>query len=577
MQDREDMDTRVINHWNWIALFIPILGVFPLLVLEASWLWSKPHLQFFPLTMGIVAWVAYQESKLESRLVASWRFGFALFLVFFSMAISFAAMFLYSPWVAHVAVVTTFFAWGLVRFSKAPWTRVVAIGTLLISTVPLPLNWDQKLIGWLQSWSAKACGSGLDALHIPNFLQGNVIQIADHTLFVEEACSGVTSLYSLIALALIYSVLQRRSLAPSLLLLLVTPLVAINGNILRLLIIVLGFEWLSMDLTHGLPHDIVGISTFLASGVALMCSARILDLIIAPIPKLKSDKSIFRRAFNVLVGWPKLSLDSNDEDDVDEQAEMEHKIGNAEVFPIQLRIGGVPLWLAVFVPYLCILVPPSMVFLWAVTKSESSFSLGIEDQIAKKFPTVEALPKEFDNGWKRNGYNESTRELRSLIGQHSHTWRYTKGDKAFLVSLDFAFHGWHGLEQCYRNSGWTVGNVRMAETESSPWSWVECDMANELGIKGYLWYSLFDEFGRDFEMDVEGLGVDIRFARQTILDRFRGDGEREVPMTFQIQIFIESGPPLSDEEHEEIRALFVVIREQIRSSSMPAINSMKAQ
>ncbi len=576
LQDNLNKDTKLVSYWNWMALWFPVFGVLPLLLSQTEHLWNKPHLQFFPLTIAVLAWVSYSETISGKSLATGWRFVGGLSSLFLSMGTSIVATFLYSPWLAHVAILMSFFGWAIVRFAKASWTRVVAICVLFASTVPLPLNWDQRLIGQLQNWSAKACGMGLDALSIPNFLQGNVIQIKNHTLFVEEACSGVTSLYSLIALALIYSILQRRSLVPSLLLLLVTPLAAINGNILRLLVITLGFEWWDVDLTHGFLHDVVGVSTFVASGIALVCAARIVDLIIAPIPKLKSDKSIFRRAFNVIVGWPSLLGEPDDERE-ETVAISENDRSRFHDKQIQLSLGGLPLFFLLLFANLCTSIPLTIVFISTVTKNEATSSVGIDESYARRFPTADSLPLELGSGWKRNGYNESTRELRSLIGQYSHTWRFVKGEKAVIISLDFAFRGWHGLEQCYRNSGWTVSNISMAENQSNPWSWVECDMINDLGIKGYLWYSLFDEYGKEYEMNVEGLGIDIRFSRQTIVERLRGDGYKELPMTFQVQIFTESGPALSDEELKEIRDLFVAIREQIRSTSMPAIKAMKGQ
>ncbi|MEY4566978.1 MAG: hypothetical protein RLY14_1948, partial [Planctomycetota bacterium] len=196
------------HQWDLVALAFPLLGVFPLLILQAAHMWEKPHLQFFPIAIGLIGWLAFRQIPADQELAGGYRLGISIALGLLSFAVAAAAIWLYSPWLAYVTLVTTFLSWSLTRLSRTTWTRIVVMAAVLVSTVPLPFNQDRKLVAELQNLSSKACSNALDGLRIPNLLQGNILQIEGHSLFVEEACSGVTSLYSLLSLGLILTLVN---------------------------------------------------------------------------------------------------------------------------------------------------------------------------------------------------------------------------------------------------------------------------------------------------------------------------------------------------------------------------------
>ena len=561
----------VIHQWDGIALWLPLLGISPLLFLQGMHLWDRPHLQFFPVTIAVVGWIAYFELPKDSKLDGGVRYWIAASILAVSYLVIFAAFLFYSPWLAHVALIAAFLSWSLVRLYATPLTRIIAIWGLLLSTVPLPFTIDERLIAKLQNWSSNACASALDALQVANFLQGNILHIEQHTLFVEEACSGVTSLYSLISLALIFVVTQRRSFFHSALILLVTPLVAINGNILRLILIALGFQWGEVDLTKGYQHDVVGLVAFLSSAVALVCFNQLISLVFAPIPKLKSQKSLFRRCYNSIVGWPFHSL-NHGENALDADFDL---VKEGQSLPTTLvtkfSLGPVPLFPIVCVIFALMFFP----CLSVVVLQERSVGAYVRPEIAAEFPTSDLIKDDIKNGWKLTGYNLTSRDVRSNIGQYSHTWRLVKGEKIVIFSLDFAFLGWHGLEGCYRSSGWNVFDVQVKERTGDDWSWVESKMVNAFGSQGYLWYSLFDESGSPYTQ-IRGENADgFQLPRRTIFDLIQARSNAGPPFTFQIQIFIEAGQPLTDDDRSELTELYLELREMIRKRSLPALNQLK--
>ena len=563
----------VIHQWDGIALWLPLLGISPLLFLQGMHLWDRPHLQFFPVTIAVVCWIAYSELPKEKKLDGGARFWSAVTILTFSYTLILVAFVFYSPWLAQLALIAAFLSWALVRLYATSLARIAAIWGLLLSTVPLPFAIDERLISKLQNWSSSACASALDALQVPNFLQGNILHIEQHTLFVEEACSGVTSLYSLISLALIFVVTQRRSFFHSALILFVTPLVAINGNILRLILISLGFEWWDIDLTKGYQHDAVGLVAFLSSAVALVCFNQLISLIFAPIPKLKSQKSLFRRCYNSVVGWPFPSLNRGENASNTELDLVKKEQNSPKTLVKKFSIGPIPLFPIFCVVYLLMFIP----VLSVVVLRERSAGAYVSPEIAAQFPTADLIKDDLKNGWQMTGYNFTSRDMRSNTGQYSHTWRLVKGEKIVIFSLDFAFLGWHGLENCYRSSGWKVFDIDIKDKSRNDWSWVQGRMVNAFGSEGYLWYSLFDEFGAPYNKIFEESDVAVRLPRRTIFDLINQSSFAGPPFTFQVQIFIESGQPLSDDDSSELTELFLELREKIRESSMPALNQLKGR
>ena len=92
-----------------------------------------------------------------------------------------------------------------------------------------------------------------------------------------EACSGIRSLISLSTLSLIlgyFTLFRWRSIV---LLLLFSVPVAIFINIVRVVSLVLVYEWFAIDLSEGMAHTVSGLVLFLLGLVLLVFFQRILE------------------------------------------------------------------------------------------------------------------------------------------------------------------------------------------------------------------------------------------------------------------------------------------------------------
>src|SRR2546430_6984348 len=81
----------------------------------------------------------------------------------------------------------------------------------LLFMIPLPAPALNQITFPLQLQAARLATSTLDLLNVPVLREGNIINLPLMRLEVAEACSGIRSLISLLALAVIYAYLDRKS------------------------------------------------------------------------------------------------------------------------------------------------------------------------------------------------------------------------------------------------------------------------------------------------------------------------------------------------------------------------------
>src|SRR5207249_2995092 len=77
----------------------------------------------------------------------------------------------------------------------------------LVFMIPLPSIVYNQLTFPLQLLASRLAASGLDIAQVPALREGNMLILPNETLEVIEACSGIRSLMSLVALAIAYGYL----------------------------------------------------------------------------------------------------------------------------------------------------------------------------------------------------------------------------------------------------------------------------------------------------------------------------------------------------------------------------------
>jgi EpsI family protein len=142
---------------------------------------------------------------------------------------------------------------------------------LLLFVVPVPGFILDAITGPLKSAVSASVAAILHTLGYPVERAGVMLQVGDHQLLVADACSGMNSIYSLVALSLVYVHLtgpSRRARLP-LVLLGVIP-IAVAANIVRVTVLALIAYHFGDEAAEGFVHGFAGVLVFaLAVGMVV--------------------------------------------------------------------------------------------------------------------------------------------------------------------------------------------------------------------------------------------------------------------------------------------------------------------
>jgi exosortase A len=103
----------------------------------------------------------------------------------------------------------------------------------LIFMIPIPSVLMDRITFPMQLFASKVAAKSLYLIGIPALREGNVILLAKTSLEVAEACSGIRSLISLLALSVVFAYFSQKTIVKRVLLILSTFPIAIIANAAR--------------------------------------------------------------------------------------------------------------------------------------------------------------------------------------------------------------------------------------------------------------------------------------------------------------------------------------------------------
>ena len=247
-----------------LVVAVVVAAHLPLLVLHVRQIWMRPHYQFIPLLPLGAAVLAFLGLRRLGPVAPAPPLRAALMLGAAWVVLA-AAVLLYSSWLGAVAALAALaaalYAVGGARLFRA----LLPAWLLLCCAVPPPFELDRQLVLWLQSLTARWASAVLDFLGLYHVMAGNVVEVGGRRLFVEEACSGVNSLFSALACVLFFALLMRRRPLRIALLLTATVGWVLAANVARVAGIAYLLGRFGVDLTNGWRHEALGAGLFVAA------------------------------------------------------------------------------------------------------------------------------------------------------------------------------------------------------------------------------------------------------------------------------------------------------------------------
>jgi exosortase len=518
--------------------------------------WSQPQYQFFPFVLGAFAWLLWrscsQSRPREATASAADRIMMIglLAAAWGLLALAYAAG---SPWVAMISAILLV-ASRFVRVSSGWQVEYLwGIWALLWLMVPLPLGRDRYVVSWLQTQSSRLSSFFLDTLGVHHLMDGNALRLPDKEFFVDEACSGIVSVMSVIACAVIYGIWRNRSPLHVVLLAVAGVLWATLMNVGRITSIAVAHDAWGVDWSQGTSHEILGLIVFSITFLLLVMTDNFLIAALAPIATGSADQAgvpvqIGRKA----VAWWDWLQTWGAPQPAGAVVEIRRAKGGGPWS--RFGLGLVPLF--AFATLAGGQFAVSQLYAPRLSAAPHSMEQALALDAAAAPATVGLL--------ERVDFETQERNRDDISGQYSRVYRYRDPEgNQYLLSCDFPFGPfWHDLTVCYTSVGWlqsaepVVHDLEAAGAAN--WGYLEHQFVKPEGSAGLLTYCAFDEHGECLEPPTRSLLSDLWRSLQ------KKQRELEAGRIFQLQVWTTSAGQISDEQAARARELLLAVRNQIR-------------
>ncbi|MFT5527714.1 MAG: exosortase [Pirellulaceae bacterium] len=511
---------------------------------------AKGHYQFVAL-VPFAAWALWQPAELgesATKRISRWLPPLLLVMLMVALFLLVLASWKWSPWAAMLSLLFAGLPmlWWVGRDDAV--RRGFRAWIFCWVMLPLPFGMDADLTVWLRGLATQMTSGTLDQMGVLHLCYANVIEVPAKALFVADACSGINSLFTLMACALFLAMWFQRSIIHSVVLLLASFGLVMVENTTRLLTVVVALGW-ETDLSTGWKHQALGAVLFLIS-VGLLLSVD--QLVYYFVGNLSGPRRIRPRRGTLDSSGPTTYSNAF--------------FAAAFCFPV---LAGAQLWRAPS-------SVPEVSALWQADIQLDAFG-------------ANTLPEKLA-GFDRVDYKTIERVVGDPLGRSSQQWTYRRGFTTATVSLDYPYDGIHDLCVCYSQIGWQIHNKRVLSPDEL--NTLEADpnpvlspaamgqMSRNMYGNGLLMFSLCDTEGR--------MGAVIKeLARGTTADRMmarygaRGSDPESGqfdegfgrPPYLQFQLLARTHEEIDASEIRGLTELFVSARGLLRERCLRDLNN----
>ena len=269
--------------WTTYLLILLFIGLYLQVIIGLVGDWwvdsNYSHGFLVPLVSAYLVWK--KKDKLKSLERKKSYFGFLILLLGLGIYIVGTAGAEYFS--ARFSLVIVLF--GLVYYLNGKeWAKELLFPIAFLTfMVPIPNVIYYAIAFPMQLLSSKLTQSLLHFIGLPSIRQGNIILLPNYSMEVAEACSGLRSLVSLLALGAFFAYTTfpieqntgKSNLKRGILFLSVFP-IAIGANIFRILITAIGAYMISPKLAEDFLHKLSGLIVFLISVFSLFIVSQIM-------------------------------------------------------------------------------------------------------------------------------------------------------------------------------------------------------------------------------------------------------------------------------------------------------------
>jgi exosortase len=273
------MVQTILIHWRSVLLILSSsLALSPtFLKLVGVWCNVDDYSHGF-IVVPVVLYLVWQKyDELKENLQNCGFIGLiavfvALLLVFLGRLTGFRSL----EYVSFIFVIifSVWYLFGFAVLKKISWE----LGFLFFM-VPMPSSIYARVTLPLQLITTELTTRLLLLLSIPVYREGNLIHLINTSLEIVNACSGLRSLLTILALAYIVGIISAEKVFVRVILLLSGVIIAMIVNVIRVSVIAVSAYHGFGGLTKGAPHMLLGLFLFAISLLFLIMVQKVLKWI----------------------------------------------------------------------------------------------------------------------------------------------------------------------------------------------------------------------------------------------------------------------------------------------------------
>lgn len=445
----------------------------------STWLWNREHYQFFPLIlMGSAGLAAFrlQGATWPTRPVFSVRV--ALY-VLASVASFLLAVIADSHWLGTISALVL--AWSAIWYTGGKQIAKLVRGPFffLLLAVPFPLNLDLSVILSMQKIATSKAGDLLDYVGITHVISGVAIRTDLQEFMVEEACSGIHSLFSCITAMVFWAIINRYHLIRIVFTIAQTAIWVLTANAIRVFLIVYAKHRYGADLESGTPHELLGVMTY-AGALLMALSADQLVRFLVPLGFSPFQPDPSQNAYN-----PQKTSDTSFNGKLESLQRNFNRSLNGPIFSVS-RSSIIPIATS-----LVLLIPLCGISVAQQFQSRREVNTQYFVQsIAESIP-VSLLPNRI-GGWTQTSSQVINRTPSDPLGTNSVVWRFEGNGISAIVSVDGYYGEFHDLSGCYSGLGWELESSENRVLGEASLPLTELSLYKGTGEVGISLFSCFD-------------------------------------------------------------------------------------
>ena len=251
-----------------LALWLVLAGMVAVFAPTLIWLWGRWTLSVWHnahglLLVPVVAYFVREELVTLRHLPRSSNpWGFAILLPALALHAIDAGM--HTELLSAGALVLALPGLSLLLLGTARTKAILVPLLFLALALPIPLSFTERIHLELRHVATAGTAAIVPWFGIPVFVEGTTLNTAHGALEVADACSGFSTLYAAVAVAML-TAYQAASPARRALVLLAAAPIAIASNILRVSLLVTLVAWRGGGILDTFVHPLSGLMTFALS------------------------------------------------------------------------------------------------------------------------------------------------------------------------------------------------------------------------------------------------------------------------------------------------------------------------